>query len=235
MGDVAFRPLSELKDLFAQPKVVRDNVRNTVLLFSDQVPFCVKIQTLRHLYARHEVKTKRNRVSIKASEALMQMTGQDPESASSGQKRGGGTSEQDKFRVTLELVQSVHDYFDETKEPRGRIEKSLLVLGGSHARLSNIDDEGRFIKDEAFARKGKKAVRRAGTSARGLMKGFVKLRRESAEVRTVLEKIEVMQQPSAFADSIIVSWHVEAQSERISQAVRQRDLFASAFSEISAE
>jgi hypothetical protein len=97
--------------------------------------------------------------------------------------------------------------------------------------LSNIDDEGRFIKDEAFVFKGKEVMRRAGSSARGLLKQWVKLRQESAEVRTMLESIDVYQQPSGFTDSVIMAWVLEAQSERVPQAIHQRDLFAAALSE----
>ena len=78
-------------------------------------------------------------------------------------------SEQDKHRVTFEAMQEVHNYFDEGAVPEGRIGKSLLVVTGSHARLSNISDEGLFIKDECFTFRGKAVVRKAGTSARGLM------------------------------------------------------------------
>ena len=86
-------------------------------------------------------------------------------------------------------------YFDETKEPMGVIYPSSLILNGAHARLSNIDDAGNFIRDEAFVLKGKEVLRKAGSSARGLMRPWVKLRRESEDARKMLEHIEVVTPP----------------------------------------
>jgi hypothetical protein len=42
------------------------------------------------------------------------------------------------------------------------------------------------------------------------MKAWVQLRKSSPEVRKMLEKIDVMQQPAAYVDSIIVSWRIES-------------------------
>ena len=87
------------------------------------------------------------------------------------------------------------NYFDETREPVGVIYPSSLILAGAHGRLSNIDDDGNFIRDEAFALKGKEVLRKAGSSARGLMRPWVKLRRESEDARKMLEHIEVVTPP----------------------------------------
>ena len=69
-------------------------------------------------------------------------------------------------------------------------------------------------------------LRKAGSPARGLMKEWVKMRRESEDVRRMLGYIEVYQQPSGFADGVIVSWITEGHAERVPQAIHQRDLFA---------
>ena len=76
------------------------------------------------------------------------------------QKRSVGKSDAGKFRITLECVQEVHGYFDESVVPTGRIAMSCLVLHGSHARLSNISDEETWLVDEAFVFSGKETLRK---------------------------------------------------------------------------
>ena len=49
--------------------------------------------------------------------------------------------------------------------------------------MSNIDDERRIIKGEAFVYDGKERVRRAGQRVPNLMRQWVELRRKSAEAR----------------------------------------------------
>ncbi len=48
------------------------------------------------------------------------------------QKRGGAHNEQDKYRVTLEVSQEVHHFFEEGKAPVGKVGRSMLVLIGRH-------------------------------------------------------------------------------------------------------
>ena len=73
-----------------------------------------------------------------------------------------------------------------------------MALIGAHGRLSNIDGQSYFIEDELFVHQGKETHRKAPTSAKGLLKKMVELRRDSAQVRKYLEVIEVSQQPSFF-------------------------------------
>ena len=86
------------------------------------------------------------------------------------QLRGQAADNNDKYRITLELQQDLYHYFDIEREPVAKHGKPLLILIGVHARLSNIDDNGCFIKDEHFEFLGKPIKRIAGTSARGLLK-----------------------------------------------------------------
>ena len=118
-----------------------------------------------------------------------------------GQMRGSGISEADRYRITVELCQNIFNWLDEEKDPIGQVGTSKVVLIGAHARLSNIDDQGFFIEDELFVYQGKETHRKAQTSAKGLMKKMVQLRRDSAQVRKYLEVIEVYQQPSGFLTS----------------------------------
>ena len=88
------------------------------------------------------------------------------------QLRASDAVGQDKYRITLEVQEEVFHWFDETLEPLARHGRPLLIRIGPHGRLDNIDDEGRFIKDEAFEYQGKEVLWKAGTSARGLLKSW---------------------------------------------------------------
>ena len=52
---------------------------------------------------------------------------------------------------------------------------NAVILAGVHASMSNIDDDGCFIQDEAFELPGTTVFRKAGAS-RALMEGWLKLR-----------------------------------------------------------
>ena len=57
MWTMAFAPVEELSELVAKPHQVRENLQDTVLLFSDQVPFWVKVVSSRQLYGKEEFRT----------------------------------------------------------------------------------------------------------------------------------------------------------------------------------
>ena len=98
-------------------------------------------------------------------------------------------------------------WYDIEKQPLSSHGKPLLFLIGVHARLSNINDDGFWIEDEAFEYKGQPVLRKAGTWAHGALKGWVELRKNKPVARDMLKEIEVMQQPAGFQDTIISKWH----------------------------
>ena len=93
------------------------------------------------------------------------------------QKRGFEGDGGDCYRITIELLQELYNWFDIEKQPTTQHGKPLLILIGVHARLSNIDDNGYWIHDEAFEYKGQPVLRKAGTWAHGALKGWVELRK----------------------------------------------------------
>ena len=50
----------------------------------------------------------------------------------------------------MELRQVILHYFEEDKDPVGLLGQTALVVGGKHCRLSNIDENGRFRRSEAY-------------------------------------------------------------------------------------
>jgi hypothetical protein len=96
--------------------------------------------------------------------------------------------------------------------------------------LSNLDDEGYWIEDEAFEYKGQPVLRKAKTWAHGALKSWVELRRSNPVAREMLQHIELMQQPAGFQDSIISKLRIE-QTAGEGQRFMSRDLNASYLSE----
>ena len=245
--NMCFGPLKWLEEHVLDPALFRENIKSTVVSFSDQVPFWVKVKSARQLYASYELSTKgaRNDVSrlsqhFKGSQRI-EVPGQEEDGLNPGlenndgmtQKRGQSADNNDKYRVTLELQQDLYHYFDIEREPVAKHGKPLLILIGVHARLSNIDDNGFFIKDEHFEFLGKPIKRIAGTSARGLLKSWVALRKSSKEAKEMIDYIDIMQQPAGFSDTIIAVWRIESAAAEYPQSLHVRDLNASYLSDHS--
>ena len=233
----AFGGEEELKAHVSNQKAWIENVENTTILFSDQVPFWCKIGAGNQVYCEAEVQSKKakkvyggpgKQKSGFDDEELEDVFGQtDP--GESSLRRGLAHSEQTKFRVTYEATQAVLNYFskDKTSQPIGVVMKGLLIVSGVHARLSNISLDGKWIEDEEFLYKNKHVVRKAGKPAGRILASFRKVREQKPEM---FEDINVMSQPSAFCDSIILHWNQIELSKNTVQNVHQRDLFAGALS-----
>lgn len=151
MWQMMTAPHEWMRQTFARPTQVKESLSVTALMFSDQIPFWVKIVPDRQLYGAGEVRGK-NKPGDKAHVAPMsqkfEAENEAPtEAGRQGQTRGQGVSEQDKYRVTLEVTQVVENYFSSSEEPKSRVLPSALILIGSHGRLSNLSDEGTFLKD----------------------------------------------------------------------------------------
>ena len=200
-----------------------------------QVPCWLGVGTLRQLYGNAELRSKKK----KHEEAVPhlsepgQQVQRDEGEDGMRQMRQKGKAEVDRFRVTLELAQVVRNVFNPAEAPTVRHAKPILVAPGAHARLSNTDADGLFIEDEIFEVKGKQRVRKAKTSAGSLMLTWRKLRDHGdPEVRAFFNDIEVMQQPAAFCDGVIIAWIAQMRKkEGYSKVISVRDMFAGGLSQ----
>ncbi len=204
----AFGSEEELSTEVALPKQFKEQRSDTWLLFSDQIPFWVKIGHQRCLLAEEEVQgaTTRRRLRRKVtpleppvgqmSQQVVEAIGDLPNEGQ-GQSRGRSTASQEKFRVTFEARQGVKDWFKVGERPTGVIFPSILVLPGVHARLSNIDAEGKWIQEEVFSVMGIEVKREPGGSARNVLKAYRVLRSRRPDL---FEDVLVIKQPSATVD-----------------------------------
>jgi len=218
-------------------------------VFSDQIPFWVKIGFMKVLYAEFELAEVAKRRSAKAkqrgykiaeqtSQAAGELLSHNVPDAEEGdscagemdgqtQKRGADPSG-DKCRVTSEARQGVTGWFGGSVEPgeaeevRGHILDSILVVKGSYARLNNISDDHKFIEEEIFYVGDEKIVHRAGANTRGLLRSYVELRKKRPEI---FKGLVIMQQPAAYMDEITTVWAITDLAERAPHAVHQRAVF----------
>ena len=85
----------------------------------------------------------------------------------------------EKYRITVDLHTVVEGVFDPAvAEPTGDIIEAAVVFPGQYARASNLTDDGLFIEDEVIEVGRTKLVRKAGSSAKGLMAPFLAVRKE---------------------------------------------------------
>ncbi len=144
-----------------------------------------------------------------------------------------GISGEDRYRITYEARQLLHSvYADESQEIIGSVGKGLLVVPGEWARLSNISESGTWLSDETFKVGEKVITRSQGNSAGRIMLPYRRLRQSHPEL---MSKIEIMQQPAANVDSVILSWSIQAQAAQYPASIWMRDCFSSVFSDSATE
>ena len=144
-----------------------------------------------------------------------------------------GISGEDRYRITYEARQILHSvYADEDQEIIGSVGKGLLVVPGQWARLDNISNNGTWLKTETFQVGETVITRTKGTSAGRVLLPYRRLRESHPEL---MSKIELMQQPAANVDSVILTWSIEAQAQQYPASLWQRDCFSSVFSDTAIE
>ena len=144
-----------------------------------------------------------------------------------------GISGEDRYRITYEARQLLHSvYGDESQEIIGSVGKGLLVVPGEWARLSNISESGTWLSDETFKIGDKVITRTQGSSAGRVMLPYRRLRQNHPEL---MSKVDIMQQPAANVDSVILSWSIQAQAAQYPASIWMRDCFSSMFSDSATE
>jgi len=229
----AMRP-EFLQEKVLKPEEFVEGLEDAVVCHADQVPCWLRIGSQKQLYRAGEVrKRKRHEEGVPHLSdrgAQEQIVEHDDGMAQSRQSAKG---EGDRFRVTLELSQMVINVFKPGEKPEVKHGRPVLVVPGAHGRLSNIDEQGLFKEDEVFTVKGKQKERKKGTAAGNLMLSWRKLRDEGdEEMKGFFRDIEVMQQPAAFCDGVIVAWIAEMRkTEGYDRLLVVRDMFAGGLSQ----
>ena len=216
MWEMAFSAEAMQKHV-VQVEQFRNRIEDAVIVFSDQVPWWGLICRKKQMYMEHEFegpprKKQRLADAVPVVGAIVPFT----------QKRGWDNEEAMKFRITVELRQIIHRWFAGTeKDPIGSLGDTLIIVGGTHCRLSNISLAGKWIKDEKFYVGKNLKYHKAGNSVGNIMKSWRDLRDQRPDL---FEGISLMQQPAAVVDSVITTWSIMEMAEKYPSILWQRDL-----------
>jgi hypothetical protein len=211
-----------------------------VFFMADQVPFWVKIGARQSLFSHWErctAESKRLRkgtgkykAQAQKLQRLVDVEEKEAAAAKLGnhtQKRGATNVDQDKCRICLEARQVVRNYCKDGEDPIGEIIPSILTVGAAYARLSNIDADHKWIKDEKFY-VGPKLVHHKAGQLTPCLYEYVELRKVHPEL---FVNIVLMGQPAACVDEILYLWSIEDVRSRYPYVLQLRDLLGCAFTD----
>jgi hypothetical protein len=216
----------DLADWVAQPAKFIDDRRDTVITMSDQVPVWLKPDSGKRLRPRAAIAAaSKSRAERKRRQEALHDRTQDEAAAQQPRTTiiAAGNPANSRSRYTLCARQLIAHYFDERRQPEGRIDTSIIIAPGRHARLENISPDGFWLTDESFTVNGKLTVRKKGDSAGKVMAGWRALRSEQPEL---FQNILVWQSPTAFCDSVIWSWQQDEEAARFRNSLRLVDALA---------
>ena len=118
-----------------------------------------------------------------------------------------GHSAEERFRITYEARQLLHKVFASPETPIvGSVGRGLLVVPGQWARLSNISEDGKWLRTETFRIGSKEVVHTKGASAGRALEAYRKVRKSHPEL---VAQLDIMSQPASNVDSVILSWVIE--------------------------
>ena len=136
-----------------------------------------------------------------------------------------GHSAEERFRITYEARQLLRKVFASPETPIvGSVGRGLLVVPGQWARLSNISEDGKWLRTETFRIGSKEVVHTKGASAGRALEAYRKVRKSHPEL---VAQLDIMSQPASNVDSVILSWVIEGQASGHPCSMWQRDCFSS--------
>ena len=250
MGASSLQEL-ESAGIVSDPSSVISNRSLLSIGMSDQVPIWAKAMPSRMIFSEHELaghryqerqKISQLREEIEAAAKMIkqrseedgehppQIIGEvlpeDHKKLLSGSKTSRTESAVEKWRITYEARQRISNITG-NGPPVGSVEKGLLIFPGSHASLDQLDHDGKYIQDVSFQVGEKITEHKKGSKCRGLQ-WAVKMRKDHPEL---ISKVDIMQQPSANCDAIILSWIIQQQINREPASLFIRDCFSAAFAD----
>ena len=237
----------EESGLVSSPTEVIEARKNLCITMLDQIPIWGKALSQKIIFAEHElagcryqdaVNFKEIREEIASAQARVANNAEQIITASgdtgfkkvADMKTMSANSYDEKYRLTYEARQKIYNIVGEGPLT-GEVAKGLLVFGGQHARLSNVDQECKWIETEEFMIGDNKVQHEPGKVCR-VMKPFVKLRNEFPGL---FEKISIMTQPASNCDGVLMKWIAMEQAMQEPAGIAIKDLFAANFAAETAQ
>ena len=107
-----FADIKELEPLVLDPQKFRKNIQTTVIAMSDQLPLWVKLQPGKQIYAKEECVRKNRKLSgQETSKGGGSQVSSVFDVDGMTQKRGSDNSQQDKYRITVDVEQILRGFF----------------------------------------------------------------------------------------------------------------------------
>ena len=233
---------------------MRQLAKECVIVHSDQIPFLGKVRPGKQLYAEFEVQGKHWKAeraqnkkaldqAIHANEGpcLKQLPGdqedegkQQISSDGMAHLRGEATDNNDKYRITVDCEQVFYNVCDSTKPVKAGWGVVSVTMTGAHCDLSNVSQDRRWIRDQAFNYNGKEVLYKAGEKLHPMhAKALLDSRDQHPELWQRMRdvNIEIYLQPAGFEDGIITKWKIEKQGQRFAVSIGVRDLFGGGLAE----
>ena len=237
----------EESGLVSNPAEVIEARKNLCITMSDQVPIWGKAVSQKIIFAEHELagcryQDAKNFSEIRDEIAAVQekvrnnavqiitASGDAGLKKVAGMKTMSANSYDEKYRLTYEARQKIYNIVGEGPLT-GEVAKGLLVFGGQHARLSNVDEHCKWVETEEFLIGDNQVKHEAGQVCK-VMKPFVKLRNEFPGL---FEKISIMTQPASNCDGVLMKWIAMEQAMQEPAGIAIKDSFAANFAAETAQ
>ena len=212
------------------------NLKDTVVIFSDQVPFYATTGATRSYIANFEIgrKKKVGHCKLKRSlndfnrAGLKKRVDKARALLANGcrQKRSYTDKNQGKTRVCIELGVAVHHLFrGDGTVPVAELADPFLIMHGSPNRMAWIDQNGRYTKDHCFYDGDFLQWRSSGQACLSL-KHFVADRAKHPEDYS---KIQVATAHTATVNEISYSWILDHWRTKYPQFIEVRDCMSVPF------
>ena len=149
----------ELGQLVQDPEAFQANATQTAVVGLDQTPIYTRLRgetktmvtdeevqdrSVRRKLTRKTKSSDAQEAQMSAAQLIEHLEARQNQKLQTFQMVSQGG---DKYRLTLITIQAIVHWFDPDKFPRGEMPRYiLLVPSKTHARLENIDDQGRWIQ-----------------------------------------------------------------------------------------
>jgi len=225
----------ELKKLVAPAKEWLQNLHDLVICFEDEIGLFVGLRSGKVAVPKEVQKQalKRKRLHTKTKEGVEKV--QELEKEAGGgltQTRGMECKGEDKRRITIlhrllltEFVQGTVNGTAKRNKPRGKLERTVVVLPGRHCNADYMDEDEtgafRWNRNWSYEFQGKQEHYKKGDKVGAMMQQVQAMKRAFPELTNMFL---ILQQPAAFRDGIIVGWCLEDLNRRHKFVMMQHDL-----------
>ena len=222
--------IEELEQVVCEPKKFQANLHKHVLEYEDEIGVFIGMRknTITVDEDEHEQKKKRYKLNSKTVGGIEEIKKLEKE-AGGGMKQQRGPEEkgQDKKRITLLHRLILADTVQgngRRKKPRGRLERTVIVLPGIHCNADYfdiVDNVAVWNRDWSVEVNGETVAYYKGKKLGVIANQLQMIKKAFPEL---MQRFLVLQQPAAFRDEIIVGWCMEDLHRREKYVLQQHDL-----------